>query len=329
MWWKNQPKKIKDIDKRNSVFTWLLNIDAILPPWDTPQKARRCDNSYYYHSSLKTLSYPIQLDIFEEEDYDSVAEYIWNVYELKWRAYWEALNRKYDILATDHKTTITDEDRKQIIQNILNSKEFESVVKEIARNESIKKSEVTDDTVNISNTEKSESNVNDNSNRESYKEDVSNTDTDRTEDLSNFTDENIYGFNSTDGSNANDTFITERRENHDNITAKTNSDLNEALHNTTDSNMLSETDINQSSFNNKQNDENRTETENSDNNIDRNKEESNESDNTMFRDVVNKVHGRENTSPQSLIEEELELRKKIFLDIVFGDIDKLITIQVY
>lgn len=322
-------RKVRHISVDNGLFKNLFLI-GINQKWiDTVDKAERYDREYKFHSGLKELSSIISDTIFEDDDITSVAYYIYDMYHLKWKSYWDALTRPYDILATDHKTTITDEDRKEIMQNILNSKEFANIVKEIARNETINKNERNEDNIDTKENTIATSKINDSIDKSSSKEDTSNSDRDTTEDLVNFVDENIYGFNSTAPSDADDTHTTERRETHDNTTNKNNVDTIERQNNTTENDSVVESNSGISSSNNKTNDEKVNETENSNNNIDRNKEESKESDNTIFKDVINKIHGREGVSPQSLIEEELELRKRLFLDIVFGDVDKLITIQVY
>lgn len=45
--------------------------------------------------------------------------------------------------------------------------------------------------------------------------------------------------------------------------------------------------------------------------------------------VKERYHGRRGVRPQDLLESEIEFRRKIFLDTVFDDVDKLITIGVY
>lgn len=333
MFLKNQPKKIKDIDRKDGIFRWMHRIGAQLPPWETVDKALQCDYGYYYHSSLKILSYPIQEDIFENKDTDSVAFYIWNMYGLKWRAYWDALNKQYDIIATDHKLTKIDDDKKETILNIIRSKEFENIVRDIMNNSTDKK----DIMSNINDTIKGSSNSNKNSSQDSsssssLKSVGTNSSTNDSNTIdSEFVNDDIYGFNSVYPSDSNDSKTTKDNHKKDVSDSINESNDSKTSHDSTRSSDNDTTNTETSEFTNEELSEKytREDTQKGRTGTDKNKEDTVNKDDTSFRDIITDEHGRRGVSPQSLIEEELELRKKIFLDIVYGDIDKLITIQVY
>lgn len=324
-WKKERPKRIKDIDRQNGIFKWLLHINAELPLWDDNQKAAQCDYGYYYHSSMKILSYPIQNDIFENEEYDAVAWYIWNMFGMKWKAYWDALNIEYNTIHNnDIEYTGSLERRISALEKMLNSineKELRQGTENLISKmkDSLHTSSKGSDK-QISSSSSGEE-LTSNSTRDSRKDSTSlNT-------HNSLTDENIYGFNSSEGSDANDTIVTEAvKETTSEIAKDTDSKHDTTnIKNTGDIATESET----SSDNNNETTNNESKINDSSNLTNRFEESDKKDSSTQFDNINRTETGRRNTTPQSMIEEELELRKKIFLDIVYGDIDSLITIQVY
>lgn len=322
---KEEPKRIKDIGKYNSIFNWLYANNYILPLWDTSKKAEICDMGYYFHSSLKILSYPIQEQIFSENDTDYVAHYIWSMFGMKWKAYWDALNIEYNkIHNNDIEYTGSLERRISALEKMLNSineKELKQGTENLISKmkDSLHASSKGNDK-QLSNSS-SEEELTSNSSRDSKRESSSlNT-------HNSLNDENIYGFNSSDGSDANDTILTEATKD---TSSEVNKD-NDSKHDTSNTrntvNTISETEVSSDNINESTNNESKT---NDSSNLTNRFEESDKKDSSTQFDSTSRTEvGRRDTTPQSMIEEELELRKKILLDIVYGDIDSLITIQVY
>lgn len=324
-WKKEEPKRIKDIDRQYSIFRWLLDIDAKLPLWEDNQKATLCDYGYYYHSSMKILSYPIQNDIFDNQEYDAVAWYIWNMYGMKWKAYWDALNLDYDTISNNDYTVDSNLERRvSAIESMLGSvnetsdREFvESILRKLK------------DLTQTSSSEKEISSA------------ANNTDTDKIQDRSSkyskdgtdvntsdsFNNNEIYGFNSDSPSDSDNSITTQTSKN-----STTQKDDTEELNSENEkirSNANSNSNAESSTDYNAESTANETKTDRDINKLTKNEESKSNENKSQFDDLKIKHTGRRNTTPQSMLEEELELRKKIFLDIVYGDIDNLITIQVY
>lgn len=324
-WKKEEPKRIKDINKTNGIFKWLFTNNYTLPPWDTDEKSLKCDRGYYYHSSMKILSLPIQEDIFDNFDYNYVAWYIWNMYGMKWKAYWDALNLDYDTISNNAYTIDSNLERRvSAIESILGSvnetsdREFvESILRKLK------------DLTQTSSSEKETSSA------------ANNTDTDKIQDRSSksskdgtnvntsdsFNNNEIYGFNSDSPSDSDNSVTTQTSK--DSTTQKDDTEElnseNEKIRSNvnTNSNAESNTDYNTEST------ANETKVDKDTNKVIKNEESKSNENKSQFDDLRIKHEGRRNATPQSMLEEELELRKKIFLDIVYGDIDNLITIQVY
>ena len=326
MFWKREePKRVKDIGKSNGIFQWLYDNNYRIPIWDTPAKIQICDIGYYFHSSLKILSYPIQEQIFSEKDTDYVAHYIWAMFGMKWKAYWDALNIEYNAIHNnDIEYTGNLERRISALEKMLNS---------------INEKELKQGTENLINKMKqtlhasSKGSDKQLSNLSSEEELTSNSTRDSRKDSSmlnthnSLTDENIYGFNSSEGSDANDTKVTEAVKETTSETGKDSDSKHDTSNTKNTGNTSSETEASSDNTNDSINNELKT---NDSSNLTNRFEESDKKDSSTQFDSMKRIEtGRRNTTPQSMIEEELELRNKILLDIIYGDIDSLITIQVY
>lgn len=326
MFWKREePKRIKDIERGFGIFRWLLSAGAILPPWENNQKATTCDYGYYYHSGLKIMSYPIAEDIFENNERENIALYIWNMYGMKWTAYWNALNLDYDAISNNDYTIDSNLERRvSAIESILGSvnettdREFvESILRKLR------------DLTQTSSSEKEISSAANNIDTDKIQDRNSKTSKDSTniDTSDSFNNNEIYGFNSDSPSDSDNSITTQTSKNstsNNDETEELNSENEKTRSNVnTNSNAESNTDYNAEST------ANETKIDKDTNKITKNEESKSNENKSQFDDLRIKHEGRRNITPQSMLEEELELRKKIFLDIVYGDIDDLITIQVY
>lgn len=326
MFWKREePKRIKDIERGFGIFRWILTAGGKLPPWENVQKATTCDFGYYYHSGLKILSHPIAEDIFTNNQKENIGAYIWNMYGMKWTAYWNALNLDYDAISNNDYTIDSNLERRvSAIESMLGSvnetsdREFvESILRKLK------------DLTQTSSSEKEISSA------------ANNTDTDKIQDRSSksskdgtdintsdsFNNNEIYGFNSDSPSDSDNSITTQTSKN-----STTQKDDTEELNSENEkirSNANSNSNAESSTDYNAESTANETKTDRDTNKLTKNEESKSNENKSQFDDLRIKHAGRRNATPQSMLEEELELRKKIFLDIVYGDIDNLITIQVY
>lgn len=319
-------KDITDtIDIRYNIFKSMYVNFINLIPWDTSVTWDQLSAMYYYHSGLKYIHFPIANDIVNG-NIKNVSLNILSILSPKWKKDYEVLNLNYDPIenVNNYRDIRTDTERDNK-KNMYNRDSYD---------ESINHSEREDIKTSYDNTssynEKANSNINNSDKSESI-EVVSSNDNSisiSNSEQNNFSDDNIYGFNSSISSNSTDTIDinSENSKNTEhNITdSKTNN--NSSKNNTSssydDKNSIQVEKQNEYEFKakNYKDDKNYTKL---------NDEENTEKDLSKAHHV-SEYHGLDGKyTPQQMIEEELNLRKKIFFDMVFDDIDRLITIPCY
>lgn len=285
--------KVDDIPV--DIFTMLYDSNKTLYAWLKTLYGDNIDiatEHYKIHSGEKWLTYRIS-KFFENDKSSTVVSYISYMFGRKWDRYWDTLELSYN-----------PNDNVRINENGSHNLQDVDKRKEDKLEETVDKNNRNFDTTEDKTHNKDTSNVSKDSSQSSSK----NVDT--TDDASSSAEE-IYGFNSTAGVDSN---RTDDRSVSKNTTDNTSSDNSSTVSSNTENfkeknSTNSQENTTGSSVRSENNDINRT--------LDRESSTS------------KKRTGLEGSSNQQLITEELELRKTLFLDIVFNDIDSFITIPCY
>lgn len=319
-------KDITDISDNNyNIFKSMYTHFLTLIPWDTSITWEQVSTMYYYHSGLKRIHFPMAKDISDGRT-QFVSFTILTMLSPKWKKEYEALNLDYDpIENVNMDRDITSDTERDNKKNTYNRDTLDESVNHNER-EDIKTS--SDNTSSFN--EKSNSNSNNSNNSKSVETVSSN---DNTISVSNseqnsLSDNNIYGFNSAEASNSDDAVdvSSENSKNTEHNITDSKTDNNSSENNTSSSydskNSVQVEKENEYEFKAKNYKDDRNYTKLND-------EENTEKDLSKAHHVSN-YHGLDGKyTPQQMIEEELNLRKKIFFDMVFDDIDRLITIPCY
>lgn len=285
--------KVDDIPV--DIFSSLYDSDKTLYSW---LKILYGDNinvameHYKIHSSEKWLSYRIS-KLFENDKSQTVISYISYMFGRKWTRYWDTLELNY----TPNENVKISENESHNLDDVDTRKEDRN---ETSTNENKRNFDTTEDKTHNKDT----SNVSKDSSQSSSK----NVDT--TDDASSSA-EAIYGFNSVEGVDSN---RTDDRNVSKSTTDNTSSDNSSTVSSNTE-NLKEKNSTNSQ----EQVDGKTTNTESKTVSRELNRDSS----------TSKKRNGLDGTSNQQLLTEELELRKTLFLDIVFNDIDSFITIPCY
>lgn len=285
--------KVDDIPV--DIFSSLYDSDKTLYSWLKTLYGDNIDvamEHYKIHSSEKWLSYRIS-KLFENDKSQTIISYISYMFGRKWTRYWDTLELNY-----------TPNENVKISENVSHNLQDVDKRKEDKLEENVSKNSRNFDTIEDKTHNKDTSNVSKDSSQSSSK----NVDT--TDDASSSA-EAIYGFNSDAGVDSN---RTDDRSVSKNTTDNTSSDNSSTVSSNTE-NLKEKNSTNSQ----ERNDESSIRAEN--NNI--NRQLDRESSTSKRR------NGLDGSSNQQLLTEELELRKTLFLDIVFNDIDSFITIPCY
>lgn len=319
-------RDITDItDTSSNIFKSMYTNFINMIPWDTSITWEQMSTMYYYHSGLKRIHFPMAKDISEGR-IQYVSFTILTMLSPKWKKEYEVLNLDYDPIENVNMdrdiTSDTERDSKKTIYNkdildeSVNHNEREDIKSSSDNQTSF--NEKTNSNSNINNNSKSIETVSSNDNTIS----VSNSE------QNSLSDENIYGFNSSSASNSNDTVdvSSENSKNTEHNITDSKTDNSSSENNTSSSydskNSTQVEKEHEYEFKAKNYKDDRNYTKLND-------EQNTEKDQGRAHHVSN-YHGLDGKyTPQQMIEEELNLRKKIFFDMVFDDIDRLITIPCY
>ena len=282
-------------------ITVLYNIKGNELPWKDAHTRSEVETSYIHHSSRARATDDTLITLMEDTDEEvstvdfgaSLGYYIWDMFHYKWKRIWDALGADYD--------PIKDTAYLEISKYNAENKTIDNKKKENNRRDDEK---VNDRSKNI------ERDKSTNATKTKDKDDsfyVEKTKTDNNA----VTDDNIYGFNSADSSNS----------------ALSTSGVNEKSE-------TSRNDLNNKVSESIEQDESKSE---ADRNRDYKKDftsidnvKENNINQEFLNDTTDKnITGLKNHTSQELIEEELELRKKTFFDMVFDDIDSVICLSIY
>lgn len=291
----NQNLILKVDDIVHPIFEWLYNDNSTLFNWVKilwGNKKHDGDNLYKIHSGEKWLSFKIS-KIEESETWSLNRRYISDMFGRKWAKYWDTLNLDY--IPNDNFRLEKDEvyharDSDNIVEK--NSKDTVDAFKR--RYDSIEnlKNKANTDTTTLE--RNSSSSLNDEST-----------------DNASSSAEQIYGFNSNDGTDSN---RTDGRDITKVVTNNTNQDNNN--NNTNTNEKVIE-------------DKSKNDSEHENRNLSENERNNKFKDSTRSNKKESDSHGLDKASNQELLTEELELRRVLFLDIVFNDLDSFITIPCY
>lgn len=285
--------KVDDIPV--DIFSSLYDSDKTLYSWLKILYGDNIDTAmehYKIHSSEKWLSYRIS-KLFENDKSQTVISYISYMFGRKWTRYWDTLELNY----TPNENVKISENDSHNLEDVDTRKEDRS---EASTNENKRNFDTTEDKTHNKDT----SNVSKDSSQSSSK----NVDT--TDDASSSA-EAIYGFNSVEGVDSN---RTDDRNISKSTTDNTSSDNSSTVSSNTENLKEKNSTNSQERVDGKT-----TNTENKTISRELNRDSS----------TSKKRNGLDGSSNQQLLTEELELRKTLFLDIVFNDIDSFITIPCY
>lgn len=268
----------------NDMFQWIKILYG--------NNKSTCDIHYKIHSGSKWLSYGISR-LYSDQKSNIVTSYIANMFGRKWSKYWDVLIEDY-IPNENHRMETQDDSYEintEFIKSIKNNVDEYKNDKNVFHNEGSKENRV----------KNSDSRNEENNNSLSYEK----------EENSSSSADQIYAFNSINGSDSDRT---------DNISNNRNNSSNTE-------NNTSET----YSSNREDSDYNReiNRSENETNTVSKNENESKDSKEDNSKKNTTNKRGLYNISNQELLEQELEFRKTLFLDIVFNDMDSFITIPCY
>ena len=309
--------QVNDLTPQQGIFYNLDLIYSEVLPWiNLNINFEQLDRMYKYHSGLKILHYPIAYDITQGQPMNA-AIYIWGMFGHKWKTDYNTIfdieynpiqnynmtdttdiNSRNDILSNDKESNYNDRNKKTDVQTERNTKDnniFESVINE-------------------NNKEFANSNERKNTNSTSDNKDNSH----------NLYDENYHGFNS-DSDSGVDVNTNTSNQYQDSISVNTTIEDIQSNDLTNKYNNSIRGEVNNGSIT-----ENDHET-NIENNIDyeiKNRD-SNQS-NLGSKQISNNIKGLDGRkSAQELLNETLEFAKNKYFEIVFHDIDSLITLPCY
>ena len=309
--------QVNDLTPSQGIFYNLYLIYSEVLPWRNLNiNFEQLDMMYKYHSGLKILHYPIAYDITQGQPMNAVI-YIWGMLGQKWKTDYNTIfdieynpiqnynmsdttkiNSRDDILYTDKESNYNDRNKKIDKQN-----------DKISKGDNIYEGTYKENGFQNTN-ERTQKNTDNNSDNKEYGY--------------SSIDENYHGFNDT---------------------SQTGSDVNTNISNqyqgTTNNSKIIDDTVNNKDLNNyndsirgERNSDNLVENDhetNIENNIDyeiKNKD-SNQS-NLATKTIDNNTMGLNGQkSAQELLSETLEFAKNKYFEIVFHDIDSLITLPCY
>lgn len=294
----NEKIVLKVNDITNPIFEYLYNYSPAEFQWirelwsQSPNYLTVGDYLYKIHSGDKWLSHRI-IKIENSDNWKINRDYIYSMFARKWKTYWDTLNLEY--IPNDNYRIERDE--------IYHARDSDNIIEKNAK-------DTIDDTKrNYESVENSKNKKNTDSqmNEKNFNSSINN------EEVNNASSsaEQIYGFNSSNGTDSN---RTDDRDITKTLTDYTNNEDNKSNSNTNE---------------NYSENKNKNDSERESKNVKENEHSTTFKDTTKSNKTEVNIHGLDKDTNQNLINQELELRKTLFLDVVFNDIDSFLTIPCY